>query len=319
MAEVDTLSVLVHWLDYWILCPRLAVATEEQGSVEDALALGKMSAAYGDAAYEAARMRVDAITLDQISKPVAEVYTRSNRMELETVKVMPSGIRMLREFNRATVTTRTKAAANKAANVPANQTVTDSASSGKDRKRSNWKQREESRKDGSSQKRPTRAPQGAKYSDDRPLPWDDFKESITNHFESSRKVEDAHEKLLTVRQEGSVGRHVSAFETQLHIFGDMAEGDKFLYFKGGLRTYIQTHVRVQDPHTLSEAIKIAESADLGAKDHRLSHRNGRYGYPSTNHRTSTSQPGPSSRGPTPMEIGNVEIRKSSTSELSRKY
>jgi hypothetical protein len=38
---------------------------------------------------------------------------------------------MLREFNRATVTARIKAAANKAANVSANQTVTDSASSGK--------------------------------------------------------------------------------------------------------------------------------------------------------------------------------------------
>jgi hypothetical protein len=54
-----------------------------------------------------------------------------------------------------------------------------------------------------------------KYSDDRPLTWDDFKESITNHFESSRKVEDAHEKLLTLRQEGSVSRYVSAFQTQL--------------------------------------------------------------------------------------------------------
>jgi hypothetical protein len=54
-----------------------------------------------------------------------------------------------------------------------------------------------------------------KYSDDRPLTWDDFKESITNHFESSRKVEDAHEKFLTLRQEGSVSRYVSVFQTQL--------------------------------------------------------------------------------------------------------
>jgi hypothetical protein len=73
MAEGDTLSVLVLWLDYWILCRRLAVAAEEQGGVEDALALWKMSAAYADAAYEAARMRVVAITLDQVAKPVAEM------------------------------------------------------------------------------------------------------------------------------------------------------------------------------------------------------------------------------------------------------
>jgi Ty3 transposon capsid-like protein len=95
-----------------------------------------------------------------------------------------------------------------------------------------------------------------KYSYDRPLTWDNFKESITNHFESSRKVEDAHEKLLTLRPEGSVSRYVSAFQTQLHLFGDMAERDKALYFKRGLRTYIQAHVRVQDPQTLLKAIKI---------------------------------------------------------------
>jgi Ty3 transposon capsid-like protein len=158
-----------------------------------------------------------------------------------------------------------------------------------------------------------------KYSDDRPLTWYDFKESITNHFESSRKVKDAHEKLPTIRQEGFVSRYVSAFQTHLHLFGDIAERDKELYFKRGLRTYIQAHVRVQDPQSLSEAIKIAESADLGAKHNRFSHRNGRYSNRSTNHHTSTSQPGPSSTGPTPMDIGNIEIRKSYNSESSRKY
>jgi hypothetical protein len=82
---------------------------------------------------------------------------------------------------------------------------------------------------------------------------------------------------------------------------------------------VNQSARVQDPQTLSEAIKIAESADLCAKDHRFSHRNDRYSNPSTNHHTSTSQPGPSSRGPTPMEIGNAEKRKSHTCEFSRKY
>jgi hypothetical protein len=42
----------------------------------------------------------------------------------------------------------------------------------------------------------------------------------------------------------------------------MAERDKLLYFKRGFRTYIQAHVRVQDPQTFAEAIQIAESADL---------------------------------------------------------
>jgi hypothetical protein len=77
-----------------------------------------MGMAYWDAAYQAVRMRVDQVTLDLISRPVSEMYTRQNRMELETVTVRPEGLRMLREFNKATVTARTKHAATKAAAVP---------------------------------------------------------------------------------------------------------------------------------------------------------------------------------------------------------
>jgi hypothetical protein len=71
--------------------------------------------AYHRAAYEGARMRIDQITLDLISKAVAEMYTRQTRMELETVTVRPDGLRILREFNKATMTARTRHAAAKAA------------------------------------------------------------------------------------------------------------------------------------------------------------------------------------------------------------
>jgi hypothetical protein len=66
-----------------------------------------MGAAYRDAAYQAVRMRVDQVTLDLISRPVSEMYTRQTRTELETVTVRPEGLQMLREFNKATVTART--------------------------------------------------------------------------------------------------------------------------------------------------------------------------------------------------------------------
>jgi hypothetical protein len=74
--------------------------------------------AYRDAAYQAGRLRVDQVTLDLISKPVSGMYTRQNRMDLETVTVSPAGLQMLREFNKATITARIKAAANKEAAVP---------------------------------------------------------------------------------------------------------------------------------------------------------------------------------------------------------
>jgi hypothetical protein len=97
---------------------KLARAAEDDGDNNTAWELSKIGMAYRDAAYQAGRMRVDQVTLDLISKPVSEMYTRQNRMELETVTVRPDGLRMLREFNKATVTARTKHAATKAAAVP---------------------------------------------------------------------------------------------------------------------------------------------------------------------------------------------------------
>jgi hypothetical protein len=80
--------------------------------------LAKIGMAYRDAAYQAGRLRVDQVTLDLISKLVSDMYARQNRIDLETVTVSPAGLQMLREFNTATITARTKDAANKEAAVP---------------------------------------------------------------------------------------------------------------------------------------------------------------------------------------------------------
>jgi hypothetical protein len=104
IAEGDMLSVVVLWLDYSALTNKLALSAEDDRDLGVAWALAKMSAAYRDAAYQAVRMRVDQVTLDLISRPVSEMYTRQTKMELETVTVRPEGLQMLREFNKATVT-----------------------------------------------------------------------------------------------------------------------------------------------------------------------------------------------------------------------
>jgi hypothetical protein len=92
--------------------------TEDEGDIEAAWALAKIGMAYRDAAYEAGRPRVDQVTLDLVSKPVSEMYTRQNRMDLETVTVSPAGLQMLREFKKATITARTKSADKEEAAVP---------------------------------------------------------------------------------------------------------------------------------------------------------------------------------------------------------
>jgi hypothetical protein len=112
------LSVVMLWIDYSALTDKLAKAAEDEGDVEASWDLAKIAIAYRDAAYQAGRLRVDQVTLDLISKPVSEMYTRQNMMDLETVTASPAGLQMLREFNKATITARTKVAANNDAAVP---------------------------------------------------------------------------------------------------------------------------------------------------------------------------------------------------------
>jgi hypothetical protein len=118
IAEGDMLSVVMLSMDYSALTDKLAKAAEDEGDIEAAWALAKIGMAYRDAAYQDGSLRVDQVTLDLISKPVSEMYTRQNRMYLETVTVSPAGLKMLREVNKATIAACTKAAANKEAAVP---------------------------------------------------------------------------------------------------------------------------------------------------------------------------------------------------------
>jgi head-tail adaptor len=111
-------SVVMLWMEYSALTDKLAKAAEDEGDIEAAWALAKIWMAYRDATYQAVRLRVDQVTLNLISKPVSETYTRQNRMDLETVTVSPAGLQMLREFNKAIITARTKAAVNMEAAVP---------------------------------------------------------------------------------------------------------------------------------------------------------------------------------------------------------
>jgi hypothetical protein len=76
IAEGDTLSVASMWMDYAELTFQLSQSARDEGDVNSAYELAEMGMVYHRAAYEGVRMRIDQITLDLISKPVAEMYTR---------------------------------------------------------------------------------------------------------------------------------------------------------------------------------------------------------------------------------------------------
>lgn len=118
IAEGDCLSNVVLWLDYATICMRLldaAVKGEDYVAVLDLVA---QASAYQAAAYEAARMRVDDISMGKLNRPAAELYVKTSRMDLETTTMRAPGIRFLRKSNAAMLNAKAKAIANRAAAVP---------------------------------------------------------------------------------------------------------------------------------------------------------------------------------------------------------
>ena len=62
----------------------LMTALRNGDSPEAVLDLAEQTSVYVHAAYEAGRMRVDEISMSLLNRPAAELYVRTNRVELKT-------------------------------------------------------------------------------------------------------------------------------------------------------------------------------------------------------------------------------------------
>ena len=91
-----------------------AVRAEDYDAVIDLL---EQTSSYQSAAYDAARMRVDDVSMNLLNKPAAELYLKTSRMNLETTTMRAPGIKFLRQSNAAMLTAKAKAIANKAAAI----------------------------------------------------------------------------------------------------------------------------------------------------------------------------------------------------------
>lgn len=124
IAEGDCMSNVVLWLDYATITMRLLKAAVQANDFDAVIDLIEQSTSYQAAAYDAARMRVDDISMNLLNKPAADLYIKTSRMNLETATMRAPGIKFLRQSNAAMLTAKAKAIANKAAAVP--MTSTDS-------------------------------------------------------------------------------------------------------------------------------------------------------------------------------------------------
>lgn len=118
MAEGDCLSNVVLWLDYATIATRLLEAAVRDSDYSSVGALVCQVSAYQAAAYDAARMRVDYVSMTLLNRPAAELYYKTTRMELESTTKRSTGIKFLRKSNAAMLTVKAKAIATKSANQP---------------------------------------------------------------------------------------------------------------------------------------------------------------------------------------------------------
>lgn len=87
IAEVDCMSNIVFWLNNQETTLRLLIAALDNGDLESARSLVVQVTACHDAAYDAARMRVDGSSMNLTNKPAAELFTRTTPSDLETASM----------------------------------------------------------------------------------------------------------------------------------------------------------------------------------------------------------------------------------------
>lgn len=87
IAEVDCMSNIVFWLNNQETSLRLLNAALDNCDLESARSLVVQVTACHDAAYDAARMRVDGSSMNLTNKPAAELFTMTTPTDLDTASM----------------------------------------------------------------------------------------------------------------------------------------------------------------------------------------------------------------------------------------
>lgn len=135
--------------------------------------------------------------------------------------------------------------------------------------------------------------------------WSNFIDRVHHRFRPLAAADFARQRLLMLKQKGSVSMYCNLFQKEMTPIKDMGEADKIFFFRHGLRPDIAKEVK--KPKSLSEAMDQAVRAEGGIVLDR-SHGNGstffgqRQGSATSSHSTR-------SYGPVPMDINNIEYRE----------
>ena len=141
-----------------------------------------------------------------------------------------------------------------------------------------------------------------------------FVQAIKSHFMTTTRVEDARERLPSLKQSGWVRGYVNAFQKLVMQIPDMTDGEKFWRFKEGLNAALRKEVTKEDCKTYEDAVRLVL---------RLDAVDTKFGNKSFSNATFASKPSPTT---TPMEIDAIRVGAPPTSmpklskeELKKKF
>jgi hypothetical protein len=141
-----------------------------------------------------------------------------------------------------------------------------------------------------------------------------FVHAIQGYFMTTTRVEDARERLPSLKQSGWVRGYVNAFQKLAMQIPDMTDGEKFWRFKEGLNAALRKEVTKSECNTYDDAVRLVLRLD--SVDNKYSNKS----YTNSNFTPKPYQV------PVPMEIdairvgaNNVSMPKLSRDELKRKF
>lgn len=112
--------------------------------------------------------------------------------------------------------------------------------------------------------------------------WQQFCAELKAEFALVNAVKHARDDLARLEQRTSVQTYVHDFRELALQIPDLSEAEKLDRFLRGLKPRLQRELAIRDPHTMDEAVNMAERIDMVDFAWRVRH------------------------GPTPMELGTAE-------------
>ena len=163
--------------------------------------------------------------------------------------------------------------------------------------------------------------------------WEDFEAAVKSEFQPLDSIQIARDKLADLIQTTSVTTYIGIMRDLALQIPDLSKGDLLHKFKRGLKPNIRKDVELRDPHTLDEAVRMAERADTIEMGNRFSRRQsqgqafnrgqrppfGQHNGPPRNFNGAQGS-GPQNRynGPAPMELDAMQGTRDNRGNWSQK-